>query len=116
MIRVIAGLVALAVVSFPGTAAPIAKCAPRPQVSNFLKRMFQEEPSAIGLTLSGQKAVELFVSEKGSFTIVTTETGGKTCLLISGESWTIVLPQAGFIACGPIEGSAICRRRLGDLP
>ncbi len=40
-----------------------------------------------GLANAGKAMFELFVSEKGSWTVVVSEPNGSSCILVSGESW-----------------------------
>lgn len=40
-----------------------------------------------GLSKTGTRMVEVFVSEKGTWTVVISEPNGRSCVLASGESW-----------------------------
>jgi hypothetical protein len=70
------------------TAAPAtaAQCAAHEDFTKALADHFKESRSALGL--SGQShVVELFVSPSGSWTILATDTQGRTCVVASGEAW-----------------------------
>jgi len=61
-------------------------CVKRGEVAGKLKEKYKEAPVSMGLSNSGT-IVEVFVSEKGSFTIVMTHPNGLACLMAAGESW-----------------------------
>ena len=52
-----------------------------------LEDKFAEQVVGRGLVESGRAIVELLVSETGSWTVVVTDTAGKSCIVASGESW-----------------------------
>jgi len=61
-------------------------CGPREDVVQQLGMQFAESQRAIGLL--GQEAVmEVFVSDHGSWTILTTDVNGVSCLMAAGEAW-----------------------------
>ncbi len=69
-------------------------CATHDDITTRLGKSFQEKQKAFGLV--GSKAiVELFVSGKGSWTIIVTGTDGNTCILAAGEGWETVPQLAG---------------------
>lgn len=43
-----------------------------------------------GLAKEGRAMIELFVGDTGSWTVVVTDTQGRSCLVANGESWTQV--------------------------
>ena len=69
-------------------------CGTHEGVVSRLTERFQEKQQAFGMV--GNKAVvELFVSGKGSWTIIVTGTDGKACVIAAGESWESVPQMAG---------------------
>ncbi|WP_338529700.1 hypothetical protein [Nitratireductor thuwali] len=84
------GLTALAAVAlFTGAQQATSEatiCAPRDALVDQLRHQFDESQKAMGLL--GQHAImEVFASRQGSWTIVTTDTEGNSCILAAGESW-----------------------------
>ena len=68
------------------------KCKPRPEALQTLGQQYGEAPTGMGLSdknpLDGkQGVVELYLSDKGTFTITLTLPNGMMCLVISGENW-----------------------------
>ena len=52
-----------------------------------LEDKFAEQNIGRGLVENGRAIVELFVSETGSWTVIVTDTAGRSCIVASGESW-----------------------------
>ena len=79
----------LALLSLPALfsstkAAP--QCGPHEKITEALDKRFQESRQALGL--AGQASViELFVSDKGTWTLTATTTAGLTCVVATGEAW-----------------------------
>lgn len=61
-------------------------CAPHESVTNYLGDNFEEKREAIALTGTGE-LLEVYVSEKGSWTIVVSNTQGLSCIVGAGEAW-----------------------------
>jgi hypothetical protein len=71
----------------PGMAqAQSALCGERTAIVDQLKTKYQETRQAIGL-ISNMSAAELYVSEKGTWTMLMTLTNGKSCIIAAGHSW-----------------------------
>jgi hypothetical protein len=84
-------LTALAVVVHPTTAITETEpemeiCGPRADVVAQLDGQFAESQKAIGL-LGEEAVMEVFVSDHGSWTILTTDVNGVSCLVAAGEGW-----------------------------
>ncbi len=61
-------------------------CAKHDKLAEVLKTKFGEQQQGMGL--AGKSAmVELYVSQKGTFTLVTTDTNGLSCIVGAGDSW-----------------------------
>lgn len=77
-----------AVLSSPAGAAlaQAPACAPHAAVVQGLAEQYREKPQSIGV-VDGNTVVEVFVSDQGTWTIVATDTSGKSCVLSAGEGW-----------------------------
>ena len=85
---------ALAVWALPDTASaqnrPI--CAERDVIVGTLATRYGETAVSLGLG-PGNRVVEVFASEEtGTWTITVTSVNGTTCLVASGDSYTVVAP------------------------
>ncbi len=69
-------------------------CAPRNVIVTGLTKKFREKRQAAGL-ISNKAVMELYVSQRGSWTILMTTTNGVTCLLASGDAWNMSLDLIG---------------------
>jgi hypothetical protein len=79
--------VSFLVLTAPGIAqAQFAMCGERAAIVEQLKTRYQESRQAVGL-ISNSGAAELFVSEKGTWTMLMTLTNGKSCIIAAGHSW-----------------------------
>ncbi len=93
MKRSIILLLGAAVLPFIASAANAqAVCGDRGEIVSRLETAYQEKASAIGLAGNGG-VVELYTSEKGSWTLLLTQTSGVSCLIAAGESWETVPHQ-----------------------
>ncbi len=88
-----AGLLCLAV-ALPGVAQqppqPAVVCGPRTALLEALERQFGEVPRAAG-RLQGAPLpliAELVVAADGSWTLITTDPSGRSCIQIGGAMWT----------------------------
>lgn len=62
-------------------------CVARETARDQLEKRFDEQVVGRGLANSGKAMFELFVSEKGTWTVVVSEPNGRSCIVASGESW-----------------------------
>ena len=62
-------------------------CNLRDAVVGQLDTQFDEQVAGRGLAANGKLMLELFVSEAGSWTVLVSEPGGRSCILGSGEAW-----------------------------
>lgn len=87
----VVGLVLVLLVLTPTAASaqmsPI--CGERQTVVENLRELANEKPEAVGLTTTGM-VLEIFTSEKGTWTLVVTDPTGKSCLLAVGSNWQTV--------------------------
>lgn len=63
-----------------------AFCADRDQIVERLKRGYGEVIRAMGMT-GGDRMVEVFTSESGSWTIILTSPDNTSCIMVTGEFW-----------------------------
>ncbi len=82
----ILGLVG-AMLSWTGPASAQQACATHADATKRLEKQFDERVVGRGLASAGKRMLELFVSEKGSWTVVVSEPNGRSCVLESGEIW-----------------------------
>ena len=67
-------------------AAGAARCGAHQEVVVALAKSYKEAPKAVGL-VNHERVVEIFVSAKGSWTILVTEAGGQACVLAAGQNF-----------------------------
>ena len=89
-------LIAAAVLAAPAALAqqqqPQQPCGPRAQIVQKLGDEYKENQQAVGY-VNETAVLEVFVSAKGTWTIIATGTDGNSCLLSAGKDWD----QAGFV-------------------
>ena len=84
---VAAGLVFGIALTFGASAAQAEMlCGEREQIVGELKKTWQEDRTAIGLSNSGG-VLEVFSSEQGTWTLLLTTPEGQTCMIGAGEHW-----------------------------
>lgn len=87
MTRFMASLACVAVSAFlAGPAVAAAQCAARTDMVKALNEKFRENEAARGL-INPSVVVEIFVSEKGTWTILATDTRGQSCIITAGDGW-----------------------------
>lgn len=86
-------LLAAAVAVFPETAGAqgVVNCAERAQVIDFLARQYAEKQTAVGL-INQQAIMELYAADSGSWTLIITDVSGRSCVILAGKSWEIMIP------------------------
>ena len=62
------------------------QCGNRGQMVKTLGNRFKENRFAMGLA-SNVNLFEVFISKKGTWTILSTRADGKTCIIAAGKSW-----------------------------
>ena len=55
---------------------------------------FQEKRFALG-TIGQVAVMEVFVGEKGTWTIIVTHTSGRSCIIAAGDNWENSVIEAG---------------------
>jgi hypothetical protein len=84
--KILAGLCVFLLVLIFATASHAAQCGKRDIMVKVLEGRFKEVRFAMGLS-SPVTMVEIYVSKKGTWTIMKTHAGGGACILASGKSW-----------------------------
>jgi hypothetical protein len=69
-------------------------CAARTEMVKSLSDKYREAPAAVG-QVSGEAVIEVFVSDKGTWTILATGTDGQSCVVSAGENWEINVAALG---------------------
>ena len=67
-------------------------CNSHEKFTTFLAKKYSEKRKAIGL-VSNTGMMEVYVSEKGTWSILMTATNGITCLIAVGDHWEDVKPK-----------------------
>ena len=73
--------------SLTGPASAQQVCLTRDDAAKALSNRFEEVVVGRGLANSGRAMFELFLSEKGSWTVVVSDPSGRSCIVASGENW-----------------------------
>lgn len=69
-----------------------AVCKQRSEIIKILGRKFGETQRSFGLQ-NDSRVLELYASPTGSWTAILTLPSGQSCVVASGEAWTIVPPM-----------------------
>ena len=81
------GLVGVALLSTAPAGAQQLLCLSHDEVVAQLDKKFAEQAAGRGLAKGGKAMFGLFVSETGSWTMVTSKPNGTSCIVASGDSW-----------------------------
>lgn len=88
VLRSVMALLAAVVVLLPASGAHAQQlCAFRGAAITQLETKFNERVVGRGLAKRGKEMVELLLSESGSWTVIISDTQGRTCIVASGDSW-----------------------------
>lgn len=88
-------LLGAAMMPRPASAQSANPGLPRPELVKLLKDRYAEVPAAFGLDRNGW-LVEVFTSGDGAtWTMVRTKPNGKSFVVTTGESWTVMTPVRG---------------------
>jgi len=68
-------------------ASAMQACTTHEDATKRLATQYDERVVGRGLANAGKAMIELFVSEEGTWTVVVSAPGGKSCILASGDSW-----------------------------
>ena len=62
-------------------------CGERNKLAGYLKTKYSENPNALGVSTTGSSVMEIYTSEKGTWTVLMTTTAGISCIMAAGHSW-----------------------------
>lgn len=85
------GFVAIILAASPSPAQRI--CGQHADVTKKLETNYKELPVGMGLSTDGG-LIEIYSSEKGTWTILVTRPSGITCLVAAGDNWEAVKAAA----------------------
>jgi len=74
---------------FTGLAAPSqaqGPCGPHGEIVKVLNGKYKENRRALGL-INDKAVMEVYISAKGTWTLLVTDQAGITCILAAGEAW-----------------------------
>ena len=87
-----AALMAAFICAATGSAFAVeVQCAKQMLMQQLLIEKYKETPVGAG-TVNQDRYMQIFVSAKGTWTILMTQTDGQSCIIASGENWDS-LPQ-----------------------
>ena len=100
VIRALAAVIAVATISFATISFPTSGqaqevCIPREDAIRTLAVQHDESVASRGLIQDGRAMIEVFVSKAGTWTVVTTDTQGVSCIVANGDSWFAVTAPKG---------------------
>jgi hypothetical protein len=85
MTKLLISFVAIATIQTASVQAATL-CGPHDGIGAKLTRQYQESRKALGIAGQAQ-VIELYVSDRGSWTLVATDTKGQACVIGAGEAW-----------------------------
>ena len=100
---VLAAFLLTALSLWPTPAAGQVLCGPQNKLADQLKQRFGETRQAMGVSTDAQRIIELFMAPDGSWTIVVTDTRGRSCIVLAGEDWTQAPQPQGMLPQSPRE-------------
>ena len=98
---VLAAFLLAALSLWPTSAAGQVLCGPQNKLADQLKQRFGETRQAMGVSTDAQRIIELFMAPDGSWTIVVTDTRGRSCIVLAGEDWTQAPQPQGMLPQNP---------------
>ena len=81
-----AALAAISLVSIAGKAEAAPQCGNHDKIVEVLGDKFKETRRVMGV-VNSKAVMEIFMSPQGSWTIMITDTNGKSCITVAGEEW-----------------------------
>ncbi len=70
----------------PDAGAQTLRCADRHVMVSALNKKYKETLQGVGL-ISSQRVMELYISGRGSWTVLFTHPNGKSCIGATGSNW-----------------------------
>ena len=85
-LSLVAALAAISFVSIADNAEAALPCGSHDKIVNVLADKYKEARRVMGV-VNASAVMEIFMSPQGTWTILITDTSGKTCITASGEEW-----------------------------
>jgi hypothetical protein len=82
----VAVLAAISLVGMVGKAEAAPQCGNHDKIVDVLGDKFKETRRVMGV-VNSTAVMEIFMSTQGTWTIVITDTNGKSCITVAGEEW-----------------------------
>ena len=77
---------AIGMLSSSALAQEQRQCAPHEDIVKVLNAKYQESQRAIGL-INKKAMMEVYISVKGTWTVIVTNETGMSCVMAAGEAW-----------------------------
>ena len=84
--RLVAVFAAISLISIVGKAEAARQCGNHYKIVEALGNKFKETRRVMGI-VNSTAIMELFMSPRGTWTMVITDTSGLSCITASGEAW-----------------------------
>jgi hypothetical protein len=85
-LSLVAVFAAISFVSIAGKAETAPQCGNHDKIVDVLGQKYKETRRVIGV-VNSTAVMEMFMSAQGTWTIVITDTTGKSCITVAGEEW-----------------------------
>lgn len=85
-ITFVAALTSTIVAGAVGTAQASPQCSSHDKIVDALGNKFKETRRVMGV-VNSRAVMEMFMSPQGTWTMVITDTSGKSCITAAGEEW-----------------------------
>ncbi|MGH6761230.1 MAG: hypothetical protein ACRECW_06515 [Phyllobacterium sp.] len=96
LLRIMQCLVAvIGIVASAEASAQVVICGNRSAIVQQLETNYQEKQTAYGV-IADEALMEIYVSRKGTWTIVITERNGRSCIVAAGHGWEQVPVSPGM--------------------
>ncbi|MGI9357230.1 MAG: hypothetical protein ACR2PF_18995, partial [Rhizobiaceae bacterium] len=70
------------------------RCGPHDKMTDLLGKRYIQKRTGYGV-IQQHFIIEVYVSDRGSWTILRTDRLGNTCIMATGHSWQSVAPSPG---------------------
>lgn len=84
--------------SLTASAEAQSRCGPHGEIIKVLAGKYQENRRALGL-INEKAVMEVYISPKGTWTMLVTDQRGLTCVVAAGDSWE----EAPIPVAGPLS-------------
>lgn len=81
--------------AFVAEAPAEARCEPHAVMTRILAEKYNEMPAGLGIKNGSPGILEVWVSEKGSWSVLYTGVNGISCIVAAGHSWESIPVPTG---------------------